>query len=670
MMLIQHFSLICLILSFCVIFHFFIYRNFTKSFYILCFLMCSFLIHLLNTLIIFKIIPFNETYHSTLTIISINLIILDSFLLVLSVKDIFYNNKLKKIIFLNGLSILITFFFSISDNLRFLIQKNDTINFTSLYILKSPGLWTICNSIIVGVSICYCCFLVISNYKLLTRAQYKLLLFLFILPILLIIIFLYGSVIYPYFYSSFIVLESLSIYYCIYIFPIKKIEPEVMKIVLNNILDNWIVINTNNYIIAAKIDGPILGNLTSLDLLNQKFDTISKYINKDQKIITVFDNKEKNLRHYELNTKKIIGKKSEKLGEIIMFHDVTLYKNAMNRIVKNSRIDKLTGIFNRDYYEKYIHEINFKNKTPLCYVAIDLNNLKFINDNYGHSKGDEYICYVSQRLLYIVNKYKGLLFRIGGDEFALIFKNTDDNRSNIITNDIDDLFSNCDENYPISIALGYSILKNESSQIKDIIIEADNNMYKNKLNSNKSTNNPLISLLRKVSKIHKYETDAHCQRVQNLCLSIGDNLSLDKNTLDDLSLLAQIHDIGKIGISDKILNKNDKLTTEEFDIMKTHTVLGYNIIKSFNHLNTVAIGILHHHEYYNGTGYPKGIKGKNIPLIARILAVVDTYDAMTNDRVYRKALTEEVAINELINKKEIQFDPDIVDLFVELQTKP
>ncbi|MFZ7120788.1 MAG: HD domain-containing phosphohydrolase [Eubacteriaceae bacterium] len=426
-----------------------------------------------------------------------------------------------------------------------------------------------------------------------------------------------------------------------------------------------------------------MGNLTSLDLLNQKFDTISKYINKDQKILTVFDTKEKNLRHYELNIKKIAGKKSEELGEIIMLHDITLYQNAMNRIVKNSRIDKLTGIFNRDYYEKYIHETNFENKTPLCYVAIDLNNLKFINDNYGHSKGDEYICYVSQRLLYIVNKYKGLLFRIGGDEFALIFKNTDDNRSNIITNDIDDLFSDCDKDYPISIALGYAILKNESSQIKDIIIEADNNMYKNKLNSNKSTNNPLISLLRKVSRIHKYETDAHCQRVQNLCLSIGDNLTLDKNTLDDLSLLAQIHDIGKIGISDKILNKTDTLTIEEFEIMKTHTVLGYNIIKSFNHLNTVAlgilhhheyyngtgypIGILHHHEYYNGTGYPKGLKGENIPLIARILAVVDAYDAMTNDRVYRKALSEEVAVNELINKKEIQFDPNIVDLFVRLK---
>jgi len=162
------------------------------------------------------------------------------------------------------------------------------------------------------------------------------------------------------------------------------------------------------------------------------------------------------------------------------------------------------------------------------------------------------------------------------------------------------------------------------------------------------------------------ETEAHALRLSEISKRIAAKLSLPQKDIDELEVFAMLHDIGKVGIDDRILNKPDRLTDEEWTIMKRHPEIGYRIAKASPELEVVAEYILSHHERWDGTGYPRGLVGENIPLLARIIAVADSYDAMTEDRVYRKAMSEQDAVEEIVRNTGTQFDPKIVRLFLEI----
>jgi HD-GYP domain-containing protein (c-di-GMP phosphodiesterase class II) len=154
--------------------------------------------------------------------------------------------------------------------------------------------------------------------------------------------------------------------------------------------------------------------------------------------------------------------------------------------------------------------------------------------------------------------------------------------------------------------------------------------------------------------------------LSSLCLMIGEHLGLEQKELDDLQLLSILHDIGKIGVDDSILNKPGKLTEEEWVKMKQHPIIGHRIAMATPQLEHIAEYILYHHEHWDGAGYPQGKKGLEIPLLSRILALADAFDAMTEDRLYRKAMPLESALEEIKICAGIQFDPEIAQLFIEL----
>ena len=161
------------------------------------------------------------------------------------------------------------------------------------------------------------------------------------------------------------------------------------------------------------------------------------------------------------------------------------------------------------------------------------------------------------------------------------------------------------------------------------------------------------------------ETEEHTNRLFDLCNKVGKRYNISSEDTSDLELLCMLHDIGKIGISDTIISKPGKLNEEEWVIMKTHPEIGFRIAKATPELKKVSDYILYHHEKFDGTGYPKGLKKYKIPLLDRILSVVDAYDAMTNDRVYRKAMSKEEALKEIISNSGTQFDSDVVKIFLE-----
>jgi len=191
-------------------------------------------------------------------------------------------------------------------------------------------------------------------------------------------------------------------------------------------------------------------------------------------------------------------------------------------------------------------------------------------------------------------------------------------------------------------------------------------MYRNKLFEDKSNRSSIIASLQRTLEEKSHETEEHTRRIYDHCLKMGQKLNMGHAKIDELLLLALMHDIGKIGIPDDILNKESPLSEEEWEIMKTHTAIGYRIASASPELSHIAYGILTHHEYYNGCGYPKGLRGKSIPRISRVLSIVDAYDVMTHDRPYRKALTREQAIAELKRCSGTQFDPVLVEMFIEI----
>ncbi len=216
-----------------------------------------------------------------------------------------------------------------------------------------------------------------------------------------------------------------------------------------------------------------------------------------------------------------------------------------------------------------------------------------------------------------------------------------------------------------NMSLGYGVKLSEDEDIYETLKIAESNMYKRKMLSNESMHSSIIASMKVTLFEKSNETEEHTNRLYKNCYKIGRKFNLSDDEFNDLELVCLLHDIGKIGISDSILNKPEALNDEEWIEMKKHPEIGFRIAQATPELKKVAKYILYHHERFDGNGYPKGLKDFQIPLIDRILSVADAYDAMVNDRTYRKALSVEEAIQELISNSGTQFDPEIVKLFLE-----
>ena len=202
--------------------------------------------------------------------------------------------------------------------------------------------------------------------------------------------------------------------------------------------------------------------------------------------------------------------------------------------------------------------------------------------------------------------------------------------------------------------------------MNDILNVAEDFMYRHKLLESRSYRSSVISSLKKMLYEKSFETEEHAMRLTGLCADAGRLMGLSQSDLNDLELFSMLHDIGKIVVKDSVLLKPSKLTEDEWTEMRKHCEIGYRIAQSAPELSHVADYILCHHEHFDGSGYPQGLKGTQIPLLARILSVADSYDAMVNDRYYRKALSKDAAIAELKRCAGTQFDPDIVKVFLKI----
>lgn len=358
----------------------------------------------------------------------------------------------------------------------------------------------------------------------------------------------------------------------------------------------------------------------------------------------------------------VIDKNNEFIGIVGVAHDITEQKKFEEDLKHLSYTDSLTGLHNRAYFTKKVNELIKEEAFPIRIIMGDVNGLKMVNDTFGHIEGDNLIIAMSNRLKSLYNN--DLIFRWGGDEFILLVPNCNscvecDLMRKITT--IDN--SSLNLNFTLSMSIGSSIIKNKYDNLDDALKDAENELYSHKLLVGKNVRISILTNLIKTLHVKNIENIEHIDRVIDLCLKLGKKLNLSLETLDELALIAKLHDIGKIAISEEILLKPETLSYEEFEIMKTHSEKGYRLLMTIPELNHIAKGILSHHENYDGSGYPLGLSKNEIPLISRTFSIVDAYDTMTNNSLYNKTKTKLEAIAELKKCSGTQFDPKIVELF-------
>lgn len=420
------------------------------------------------------------------------------------------------------------------------------------------------------------------------------------------------------------------------------------------------------YSMIGKTDletGAIPPDLAEL-FINQDKEIIKSKIMKISEHIALDENGKKIIQ--ETRKVPVIDENGEVWGIVGLSCDVTEKIEMKEKLVKLSYTDSLTGVYNRACFEEKKEELNIQENLPIGVIMGDVNGLKVVNDTFGHLEGDRLLKTMARVLEKSTSK-KDYIFRWGGDEFIILMPNCNETKCESI---VEAIIRECRETkfnlIDMSISIGTSIKKNLAEDIYENLKDAEEKLYRQKFLSEKSIRSSIIFSLSQSLHEKNVETEEHTKRLVKHANKIGKKLGFTIAQLDELELATKLHDIGKIGVSEEILLKTSKLTDSEFKEIKTHTERGYRILQASGELSHIARSVLTHHERYDGGGYPLGLKGDEIPIMARIVNIVDSYDAMISDRGYNKVKSKEEAILEIIRCRGGQFDPKIADLFVNI----
>lgn len=359
----------------------------------------------------------------------------------------------------------------------------------------------------------------------------------------------------------------------------------------------------------------------------------------------------------------------------IALDNARLYTTAQKEIIERIRAeeslrycsyhDAVTGIYNRAYFENKMQLLEEERHTPFGIIICDVDGLKFVNDSFGHLRGDA-LLETAADIIKRSFREEDIVARIGGDEFAILLPDSSTPVVELACSRIResvDRFNGSNPELPLSISVGFAVSEDGSITAGELFKRADNNMYQDKIRSSRSSRSAMKQALVQALETRDFINTGHAERMEKMVIGMAALLKLPSHILEGLRLLAQFHDIGKVGIGDSIVFKQGLFNSEEMTEMRRHSEIGHRIAQLVPELMPIGDYILKHHEWWNGQGYPLGLAGTEIPLESRVLSIADAYDAMTSGRPYRPKVTSAQALEEIGKQAGRQFDPELVRFF-------
>ena len=455
-------------------------------------------------------------------------------------------------------------------------------------------------------------------------------------------------------------------------------ERELFKSTLLSITEGIITTDLNGKIIIINESAERITQWEEEEILNSNmFEVFGICDTKSESILNIIHNGEsikdkscmlKSKTGIDIPIINNISPVKNGIGEI--FGMVISFKDITEKIIKDKELDyityhdSLTGVYNRSFFKEEIKNIDVEENLPISVIMGDVNGLKLTNDAFGHLMGDK-LLESAANIMKRVCRENDIVVRWGGDEFIILLPKTKEDTAEQISERIKEecIKENLDM-INVSISLGYDTKNTKEDDIMKSVTNAEEMMYKIKMLESKSIKSRTLKIIINTLYEKSKRDDFHSKNVSKICKLIGESMNMSKDKISELEILGDIHDIGNIGVSQSILNQVGKLSEEEWQEVKKHPQIGYHIVSSSSDISFLGESVLVHHEWYDGSGYPKGLKGEEIPLMARILSIADAYDAMTSYRPYRKTLTKEETIQELIKYSGTQFDPKLVEIFI------